>query len=105
MHAAAPVRPGAIGTTPGVNDTVGRPLEYLQRRREGAIMNRILIAALGLSGLSLLGGCLGGGDTALTTVPTAHLAITLPAATVGAGTPFTFTVTALDAASAVVPTY
>jgi hypothetical protein len=98
--------PSGRPAPPGVNDAGWRHrLEYLHRRREGAIMNRILIAALGLSWLSLLGGCLGGGDTALTTVPTAHLAITLPAVAVGAGTPFTFMVTALDSAGAVVPTY
>src|SRR4029077_14644142 len=68
-------------------------------------MSRNVIAALGLIGLGLLGGCSGGGNTALTTVPTAHLAITLPATTVMAGTPFTFTVTAIDATNAVVPTY
>src|ERR1700728_3774483 len=61
--------------------------------------------ALGLIGLGLLGGCSGGGNTALTTVPTAHLAITLPTTTVTAATPFTFTVKALDAMGAVVPTY
>jgi YVTN family beta-propeller protein len=63
------------------------------------------IIALGLIGLALLGGCSGGGNTALTTVPTAHLAIALPTTTVMAGTPFTFTVKALDAMGAVVPTY
>jgi 6-phosphogluconolactonase len=61
--------------------------------------------ALGLIGLGLLGGCSGGGNTALTTVPTAHLAITLPTTTVAAGAPFTFTVKALDAMGALVPTY
>ena len=44
-------------------------------------MSRNIIAALELIGLGLLGGCGGGGNTALTTIPTAHLAITLPAAT------------------------
>jgi DNA-binding beta-propeller fold protein YncE len=68
-------------------------------------MSRNVIGALGLIGLGLLSGCPGGGNTALTTVPTAHLAITLPATTVAAGTPFTFTVTAVDATNAVVPTY
>ena len=63
------------------------------------------IIALGLIGLGLLGGCGGSGNTALTTVPTAHLAITLPTTPVTAGTPFTFTVKALDAMGAVVPTY
>jgi YVTN family beta-propeller protein len=63
------------------------------------------IIALGLIGLGLLGGCSGGGNTALTTEPTAHLAITLPTTTVTAGTPFTFTVKALDTMGAVVPTY
>ena len=70
-----------------------------------AIMRSKTIIALGLIGLGLLGGCGGGGNTALTTVPTAHLAITLPATTVTADTPFTFTVKALDATGAVVPTY
>ena len=70
-----------------------------------AIMRSKTIIALGLSGLGLLGGCGGGGNTALTTVPTAHLAITLPATIVAAGAPFTFTVKALDATGAVVPTY
>ncbi len=68
-------------------------------------MTRNVIATLGLVGLGLLGACSGGGNTALTTVPTAHLAITLPATTVTAATPFTFTVKALDAMGAVVPTY
>jgi YVTN family beta-propeller protein len=63
------------------------------------------IIALGIIGLGLLGGCSGGGNTALTTVPTAHLAITLPTTTVTARTPFAFTVKALDAMGAVVPTY
>ncbi len=63
------------------------------------------IIALGLFGLYLPGGCGGGDNTAITTVPTAHLAITLPTTTVIAGTPFTFTVKALDAMAAVVPTY
>jgi len=63
------------------------------------------IIVLGLIGLGLLGGCGGSGNTALTTVPTAHLAITLPTTPVTAGTPFTFTVKALDAMGAVVPTY
>ena len=71
----------------------------------GAIMRSRTIIALGLIGLDLLGGCSGGGNTALTTVPTAHLAITLPTTTVTAGTPFAFTVKALDAMGAVVPTY
>jgi 6-phosphogluconolactonase len=71
----------------------------------GAIMRSKTIIALGLIGLALLGGCSGGGNTALTTVPTAHLAITLPTTTVTASTPFTFTVKALDAMGAVVPTY
>jgi len=70
-----------------------------------AIMRSKTTIALGLIGLGLLGGCSGGGNTALTTVPTAHLAITLPTTTVTAGTPFTFTVKALDAMGAVVPTY
>jgi YVTN family beta-propeller protein len=69
------------------------------------MMNRNVVAGLWLVGLGLLGGCSGGGNTALTTVPTAHLAITLPARTVVAGTPIIFTVTALDATNAVVPTY
>ena len=68
-------------------------------------MSRNVIATLGLIGLGLLSGCSGGGNTALTTVPTAHLAITLPATTVMVGTAFTFTVTAVDATNAVVPTY
>jgi len=68
-------------------------------------MSGNVTAALGLIGLGLLSGCSGGGNTALTTVPTAHLAITLPATTVTAGKPFTFTVTALDAMNLVVPTY
>ena len=68
-------------------------------------MSGNVIAALGLIGLGLLSGCSGGGNTALTTVPTAHLAITLPATTVMVGTPFTFTVTAVDGTNAVVPTY
>jgi len=68
-------------------------------------MSRNVVAGLGLIGLGLLGSCSGGGNVALTTIPTAHLAITLPAATVGAGTPFTFTVIALDSVDAVVPTY
>jgi YVTN family beta-propeller protein len=63
------------------------------------------IIALGLIGLSLLGGCGGSGNTALTTLPTAHLAFTLPTTTATAATPFTFTVKALDAMGAVVPTY
>ena len=71
----------------------------------GAIMRSKTIIALGLIGLGLLGGCSGGGNTALTTVPTAHLAITFPTTTATAGTPFTFTVKALDAMGAVVPTY
>src|SRR5277367_2922648 len=70
-----------------------------------AIMRSKPIIALGLIGLGLLGGCGGSGNTALTTVPTAHLAITLPTTTVTADTPFTFTVKALDATGAVVPTY
>jgi YVTN family beta-propeller protein len=70
-----------------------------------AIMRSKTTIALGLIGLGLLGACSGGGNTALTTVPTAHLAITLPATTVTAATPFTFTVIALDAMGAVVPTY
>jgi hypothetical protein len=68
-------------------------------------MSRNVIATLGFIGLGVLGGCSGGGNTALTTIPTAHLAITLPAATVGASVPFTFTVTALNAMDAIVPTY
>jgi len=71
----------------------------------GAIMRSKTIIALGLIGIGLLGGCGGGGNTALTTVPTAHLAVTLPATIVAAGAPFTFTVKALDATGAVVPTY
>ncbi len=71
----------------------------------GAIMRSKTIIALGLIGIGLLGGCGGGGNTALTTVPTAHLGITLPATIVAAGAPFTFTVKALDATGAVVPTY
>jgi 6-phosphogluconolactonase len=63
------------------------------------------IIALGLIGLGLLGGCSGSGNTALTTVPTAHLAITFPTTSATAGTPFTFTVQALDAMGAIVPTY
>ncbi len=68
-------------------------------------MRSTTIIALSIIGLGLLGGCSGGGDTALTTVPTAHLAITLPTTTVTAGTPVTFTVAALDAANHVVSTY
>ena len=68
-------------------------------------MRSRIIIALGLIGLGLLGGCSGGGDTALSTVPTAHLAITLPAMTTTAGTAFTFTVNALDGMGAIVPTY
>jgi Kelch motif len=68
-------------------------------------MSRNVIATLGFIGLGVLGGCSGGGNTALTTIPTARLTITLPAATVGAGVPFTFTVTALNAMDAIVPTY
>jgi 6-phosphogluconolactonase len=68
------------------------------------MITRITIA-LCLIGLGLLGGCSGGGNTALSTVPTAHLAITLPTPTATAGTPFTFTVNALDAMGATVPTY
>jgi YVTN family beta-propeller protein len=71
----------------------------------GAIMRSKTIIALRLIGLGLLGGCSGGGNTALTTVPTAHLAITFPTTTATAGTPFTFTVNALDGMGAVVPTY
>lgn len=71
----------------------------------GTIMRSKTIIALALIGLGVLGGCGGGGNTALTTVPTAHLAITLPATTVAAGAPFTFTVKAIDATGAVVPTY
>ena len=71
----------------------------------GAIMRSKTIIALGLIGLGLLGGCGGSGNTALTTVPTAHLAISLSATTVQGDTPFTFTVKALDAMGAVVPTY
>ena len=70
-----------------------------------ANMKSKLIIALGLIGLGLLGGCGGSGNTTITTLPTAHLAITLPTTTVTAGTPFTFTVKALDAMGAVVPTY
>jgi len=77
----------------------------LGSRDEWAIMRSRTSIALGLIGLGLLGGCGGGGNTALTTVPTAHLAITLPTTTVTAGTPFTFTVNALDTMGAVVPTY
>jgi len=69
------------------------------------IMRSKTIIALRLIGLGLLGGCSGGGNTALTTVPTAHLGITLPATIVAASAPFTFTVKALDATGAVVPTY
>ena len=68
-------------------------------------MKNNIISALGLIGLSVVSGCGGGSNNAVTTVPTAHLAITLPAATVKAGTPFTFTVSAVDASNAVVPTY
>jgi N-acetylneuraminic acid mutarotase len=64
-----------------------------------------ITSALGLIGLSVVSGCGGGSNNAVTTVPTAHLAITLPAGTVKAGAPFTFTVNALDATNAVVPTY
>ena len=71
----------------------------------GEVMRSRLIIALGLIGLGLLGGCSGGGDTALSTVPTAHLAITLSTTTTTAGTPITFTVNALDATGAIVPTY
>jgi YVTN family beta-propeller protein len=70
-----------------------------------AIMRSKAIIALGLIGLGLLGGCGESGNTAITTVPTAHLTITLTATTVTAGTPFTFTVKALDAMGAVVVTY
>ena len=68
-------------------------------------MRSTITIALGLIGLGLVSGCGGGGDNAVTTVPTAHLAITLPAGTVEAAAPFTFTVSALDATNAVVPTY
>jgi len=63
------------------------------------------IVVLALIGLSLVGGCGGGGDNAGTTAPTAHLTVTLPAETIEAGTPFTFTVTALDTSNTVVTTY
>ena len=53
----------------------------------------------------LMGGCTGGGNDALTTVPTAHLAITLPAGPASVGMPYTFTVNALDASNAIVTTY
>jgi DNA-binding beta-propeller fold protein YncE len=68
-------------------------------------MKNNISCALGLIGLSVVSGCGGGSNNAVTTVPTAHLAITLPAGTVEAGTPFTFTVSALDATNAAVPTY
>src|ERR1700675_3442744 len=68
-------------------------------------MKTNIFCALGLIGLGVVSGCGGGGNTAVTTVPTAHLAVTLPGESTAAGTPFTFTVTALDAANAVVPTY
>ncbi len=68
-------------------------------------MKNNTISALGLIGLSVLSGCGDGGNNAVTTVPTAHLAITLPAGTAKAGVPYTFTVNALDANNAAVPTY
>lgn len=68
-------------------------------------MNCNPIVVLGLLGLGLVGGCGGSGNNDVTTVPIVHLTVTLPAATALVGTPFTFTVTALDATNAVVPTY
>ncbi len=68
-------------------------------------MKNNIISALGLIGVGVLSGCGGGGNNAVTTVPTAHLAITLPAGTAKAGVPYTFTVNALDANNAAVPTY
>ncbi len=68
-------------------------------------MKTDIFLALGLIGLAVVSGCGGGSNNAVTTVPTAHLAITLPAGTVEAATPFTFTVNALDATNALVPTY
>jgi hypothetical protein len=68
-------------------------------------MKNNIICALGLFGLGVISGCGGDSNSAVTTVPTAHLAITLPAATIEAGTPYTFTVSALDATNAIVPTY
>jgi Galactose oxidase, central domain len=70
----------------------------------GALINNV-ICALGLIGFVVVSGCGGDGNNAVTTVPTAHLAITLPASAVGSGTAFTFTVSALDATNALVPTY
>jgi hypothetical protein len=64
-----------------------------------------IISALGLIGLGLLSGCGGGGSNAVTTVPTAHLAVTPDALKAETGTPFTVTVTALDGSNAIVPTY
>jgi hypothetical protein len=64
-----------------------------------------IVCALGLVAFGLVGGCGGGSTTAVTTVPTAHLAVTPDSASAETGTPFTFTVSALDASGAVVPTY
>jgi 6-phosphogluconolactonase (cycloisomerase 2 family) len=95
---AAPHRPAQVGACRAT-------CKAMPRRYEFGVMSRNVIAVLGLIGLGLLTGCPGGGNTALTTVPTAHLAITLAATTVTTGTPFTFTVTAVDATNIVVPTY
>ena len=71
----------------------------------GATVKTTNIIALGLIGFTLVSGCGGNGNTAVTTIPTAHLSVTLPSATAVVGAPFTFTVTALDATNVVVPTY
>ncbi len=68
-------------------------------------MKNNIISALGLIGFALLSSCGGGSNNSVTTVPTAHLAITLPAGPANAGTPYSFTVSALDSSNAVVKTY
>ena len=65
-------------------------------------MKSKIIILLELIGLGLLGGCGGGGSNAVATAPTAHLAVTLPTGTANAGSPYTFTVSALDSSNAVV---
>lgn len=63
------------------------------------------VFAANLAALALLTGCGGGGNNAVTTVPTAHLQVVPNVMTAETGAPLTVTVSALDASNAVVTTY